>query len=120
MNRHAGMTTLRARLLLLVGAPLLLLLLTETVISYLVGMHSANQVFDSWLLDSAHSIAQEVRDEGDGISFIAADDAVEMFEWDEIDNTYFHIAQLWRFPHNSLHIQRHIRHFGKVLWVVFW
>lgn len=94
MMQRLSATTLRTRLLVLVGVPLLLLLLTETVISYLVGMHSANQVFDSWLLDSAHSIAQEIRDEGDGISFIAAEDAVEMFEWDEVDDTYFHIAHV--------------------------
>ena len=83
--------SLRAYLLVLVAIPLLLLLLAETVVSYLVGMHTANQVFDRWLLDSAHSIAQEVRVDEDGLRFIAAADAVAMFEWDDIDHTYFEI-----------------------------
>ncbi|MEQ8660959.1 MAG: sensor histidine kinase N-terminal domain-containing protein, partial [Gammaproteobacteria bacterium] len=83
--------SLRTHLLVLVAIPLLLLLLVETVVSYLVGMHTANQVFDRWLLDSAHSIAQEVRVDAEGLRFIAADDAVAMFEWDDIDHTYFEI-----------------------------
>ncbi|MCB1749053.1 MAG: sensor histidine kinase [Gammaproteobacteria bacterium] len=83
--------SLRTHLLLLVGIPLLVLLLLETVVSYLVGLHTANQVFDRWLLDSAHSIGQEVRLDGDTLRFIAAADAVDMFEWDDIDDTYFRI-----------------------------
>ena len=85
-------TSLRSRLLLLVGIPLVLLLLIETVISYFVGVYTADHVFDSWLLDSAHSIAHEVREERGELRFIAAEDAIEMFEWDELDETYFHIS----------------------------
>lgn len=81
--------SLRTHLLVLVALPLLLLLLIETVVSYLVSLHTANQVFDRWLLDSAYSIAQEVRADLQGLHFIAADDAIEMFEWDDIDDTYF-------------------------------
>lgn len=83
--------SLRTHVLLLVGIPLLVLLLIETVVSYLVGLHTANQVFDRWLVDSAHSIGQEVRFEDDALHFIAAADAVDMFEWDELDDTYFRI-----------------------------
>lgn len=84
--------SLRGRLLLLVCVPLVLLILSETVISYLIGIHTANQVFDSWLLDSAHSIGQEIREDSNDLHFIAAEDAVEMFEFDEVDDTYFHIS----------------------------
>ncbi|GAB3274420.1 sensor histidine kinase [Parahaliea aestuarii] len=85
---------LRAQLLLLVGGPLFLLLLVETLVSYAIGLHTANQIFDRWLLDSAYSLAHEVqRDDGE-IRFRAEPTAIEMFEWDEFDSVYFHVARL--------------------------
>ncbi|MGA0936294.1 MAG: sensor histidine kinase [Pseudohongiellaceae bacterium] len=86
--------SLRTQLLLLVGGPLLLLLAFESVVSYQIGMHITNQVFDRWLLDSAYSLVQEVKVDDSEISFIADDAAVMAFSWDELDTIHFQIADL--------------------------
>jgi two-component system sensor histidine kinase TctE len=83
--------TLRRRFLLLVGAPLIILLLAETAVSYSIGVDTANQVFDYWLLDSAQSIAQEVRVRNGRLDFVADGEVLEVFEWDELDDTYFRV-----------------------------
>ncbi|WP_116367538.1 sensor histidine kinase [Parahaliea mediterranea] len=85
---------LRAQLLLLVGGPLFLLLLVESLVSYAIGLHTANQIFDRWLLDSAYSLALEVQEDDGKIRFRADPTAIEMFEWDELDSVYFHVAGL--------------------------
>ncbi|WP_250460807.1 sensor histidine kinase [Microbulbifer litoralis] len=89
MNERYG---LRTQLLLLVGGPLFFLLLIEMLVSYGIGLHVTNQVFDRWLLDSAYSLAQEVRRDGDRLVFYADEAAIEVFEWDELDEIYFRVA----------------------------
>ena len=83
--------TLRRRFLILVGVPLIVLLLAETAVSYGIGVNTANQVFDSWLLDSAQSIAQEVRVRDGKLDFVADGEVLEVFAWDELDDTYFQV-----------------------------
>jgi len=83
--------TLRRRFLVLVGVPLIVLLLAETAVSYVIGVNTANQVFDSWLLDSAQSLAQEVRMQDGRLRFIADGEVLEVFEWDELDDTFFQV-----------------------------
>ncbi|MFD1216630.1 MULTISPECIES: sensor histidine kinase [Microbulbifer] len=86
---------LKTVLLLLVGGPLFFLLLIEMLVAYGIGLHVTNQVFDRWLLDSAYSLAQEVRRESDGeLVFHADEAAIEVFEWDELDDVYFRVATL--------------------------
>jgi len=84
--------TLRSQLLLLIGGPLLLLVLIETLVSYRIGSHTANLVFDRWLLDSAYSLGQELEGDDEGVHFRADEYAVSLFEWDEADTVYFRIA----------------------------
>ncbi|MFV8782704.1 sensor histidine kinase [Microbulbifer sp. SA54] len=83
---------LRTQLLLLVGISLFFLFLIETLVSYAIGLHVTNQVFDRWLLDSAYSLAQEVRRDGGRLRFYADKAAIEVFEWDELDQVYFRVA----------------------------
>ncbi len=52
--------SLKRRLLLFVAAPLLAVLVCGGIISYAIGMHYANKVYDRWLLDSARAIGQLV------------------------------------------------------------
>lgn len=84
--------TLRSYFLLLVGVPLLGLLVAETVVSYRIGVNTANQVFDYWLLDSAQTLAAEVRRVDGELRFVAASEAIEMFGWDATDETLFRIS----------------------------
>lgn len=84
--------TLRGQVMLLLSVPLVLLLLIETIVSYALSLNVANAVFDTWLLDAANSIAQEVRVGDAGPRFIADSSAIEVFEWDSLDATYFRIS----------------------------
>lgn len=83
---------LRTQLLLLVGTSLFFLLLIEMLVSYAIGLHVTNQVFDRWLLDSAYSLAQEVRRDDGRLVFYADEAAIEVFEWDELDQVYYRVA----------------------------
>ncbi|WGL17059.1 sensor histidine kinase [Microbulbifer bruguierae] len=91
MNTNLG---LRALLLLLVGGPLFVLLLIETLVTFGIGLHVTNQVFDRWLLDSAYSLAQEVRQENGELVLYADEAAIEVFEWDELDEVYYRVSTL--------------------------
>jgi len=83
---------LRTQLLLLVGGPLLLLMMIQSMVSYLISMHAANLVFDRWLLNAVHSVARDVMME-DGQPYFAADPVtLEVFQWDELDRVHFQIA----------------------------
>lgn len=93
-----GSWSLRSQLLLLVGGPLFVLLLIEMIVSYRIGIHTANLVFDRWLLDSAHSLAQEVRYLDGDIEFIADTPAIEIFEWDDLDDVYYRIDDIEETP----------------------
>ncbi|WP_226661330.1 sensor histidine kinase [Microbulbifer aggregans] len=83
---------LRTQLLMLVGISLFFLFLIEMLVSYAIGLHVTNQVFDRWLLDSAYSLAQEVRRDDGELKFYADKAAIEVFEWDELDQVYFRVA----------------------------
>jgi len=48
--------SLRSQLLLLVGGPFVILLLVEAIVSYRIGLHSANQIYDEWLVDRAEKL----------------------------------------------------------------
>ncbi len=84
--------SLRTQLLLLIGMPLLILLFLEAVVAYRINLHTANVVFDRWLVDSAQSLAQEIRMRDGEILFEADRVALEVFAWDEFDQVYFQLA----------------------------
>ncbi|WP_078084986.1 sensor histidine kinase [Microbulbifer mangrovi] len=85
---------LRSLLLLLVGGPLFVLLLIEMLITFGIGLHVTNQVFDRWLLDSAYSLAQEVRRENGELVLHADEVAIEVFKWDELDEVFYRVSTL--------------------------
>jgi two-component system sensor histidine kinase TctE len=86
-----GALSLRAQLLLLVGGPLFVLLLIEMIVSYRIGIHTANLVFDRWLLEHGHSLAQEVRHLQGNSGLIAQSAVIEVFEWDDLDSVYYRV-----------------------------
>jgi two-component system sensor histidine kinase TctE len=83
---------LRTQLLLLIGGPLLLLMLIESMVSYLISMHAANLVLDRWLLNSVQSIAREVHHVDGRLRFTADPTTLEIFEWDDMDRVHFQVA----------------------------
>ncbi|GAB6046629.1 sensor histidine kinase [Methyloparacoccus murrellii] len=89
MRRRAQ--SLRTQLLLRLSGPLLLVVLLDVAVSYFVALHYANLAYDRWLLDSARSLAQQVKSYRDRITFELPPIAVEVFRWDAMDKTFFKI-----------------------------
>jgi two-component system sensor histidine kinase TctE len=83
--------SLRSQLLRRLIVPVAFLIALNAGFSYYVGSHYANVAFDRWLLDSARSLAQEVKAQHGKVSFELSPTALEVFEWDETDKTYFRI-----------------------------
>lgn len=71
--------------------PVILFITIETALSYFVTLHYANAIYDKWLLDSAYSLAQEVKVKQDKIAVELPNAAQEIFTWDNVDTTFFTI-----------------------------
>lgn len=84
--------SLRSGLLLRLGIVLVLLLTLDAVASYFTALHYANLVYDRWLIDSTRSLAQAVRAEHGLIEFDLPRVALEIFQFDEVDKTYFKVS----------------------------
>jgi two-component system sensor histidine kinase TctE len=84
--------SLRAGLLLRLGIVLVLLLALDGVASYFTALHFANLVYDRWLIDSTRSLAQAVRAEHGLVQFDMPHVALEIFQFDEVDKTYFKVS----------------------------
>lgn len=83
--------SLRAQLLLRLTLPLLVVVILDASVSYFVAMHYADQTYDNWLLDSAKSLAQQVKAYKNKVTFELPPIAVEVFRWDAKDKTFFKV-----------------------------
>ncbi|OAI04370.1 sensor histidine kinase [Methylomonas methanica] len=83
--------SLRAQLLSRLTLPLLVVVILDASVSYFVALHYADQAYDSWLLDSAKSLAQQVKAQKDKVTFELPPIAVEVFRWDAMDKTFFKV-----------------------------
>ena len=83
--------SLRASLLLRLGGALVLLLALDAVASYFTALHFANLVYDRWLIDSTHSLAQALRTTNGQVVFDLPAVGLEVFQFDEVDKTYYRI-----------------------------
>lgn len=92
MAKTQGPVSLRSGLLLRLGVVLVLLLALDAVASYFTAFHFANLVYDRWLIDSTRSLAQAVRAEHGLIQFDLPRVALEIFQFDEVDKTYFKVS----------------------------
>ena len=92
MAKEERPVSLRAGLLLRLGVVLVLLLALDAVASYFTALHFANLVYDRWLIDSTRSLAQAVRAEHGLIQFDLPRVALEIFQFDEVDKTYFKVS----------------------------
>jgi len=84
--------SLRSGLLLRLGIVLVLLLALDAVASYFTALHFANLVYDRWLIDSDRSLAQAVRAEHGLVQFDLPRIALEIFQFDEVDEIYFKVS----------------------------
>ena len=88
--------SLRVGLLARLGLVLVLLLALDAVACYFTALHFANLVYDRWLIDSTRSLAQAVRSEQGRIEFDVPRVALQIFQFDEVDKTYFKIVSARR------------------------
>jgi two-component system, OmpR family, sensor histidine kinase TctE len=80
--------SLRKRLLARLWIPLAGVLLLGALLSFGLAFHFGNVVHDRWLLDSAMTLATQLRDNMGRLSLDIPPSAVEMFEWDAVDRIY--------------------------------
>jgi two-component system sensor histidine kinase TctE len=83
--------SLRAQLLSKLTMPLLVVVILDAAASYYVATHFTNQAYDRWLLDSAKSLVQEVKAHQDHVTFELPPIAVEVFRWDDMDETFYKV-----------------------------
>jgi two-component system sensor histidine kinase TctE len=88
--------SLRTGLLLRLGIILVVMLGLDALACYFTASHFANLVYDRWLIDSTRSLAQAVRTENGRIEFDLPRVALEVFQFDEIDKTYFRVSSVQR------------------------
>jgi two-component system sensor histidine kinase TctE len=75
---------------------LVLLLGLDAAVCYFTSLYFANLVYDRWLIDSTRSLAQAVGSEHGEIQFDLPRVALQIFQFDEVDKTYFKIASARR------------------------
>ncbi|MGR9045380.1 MAG: sensor histidine kinase [Gammaproteobacteria bacterium] len=83
--------SLKSEILFRLIVPVVFFIVVETVLSYFVTLHYADEAYDRWLLDSARSLMQEIRQKNGEVSAEFPPAALEIFKWDDIDKTYFKI-----------------------------
>ena len=84
--------SLRRHLLSRLLPGLLILIVLSAAFSYFLALGFANQAYDRWLLDSAKSLATQVKLQNGKAVFALSREALEVFEWDEIDKTYYRVS----------------------------
>jgi two-component system sensor histidine kinase TctE len=92
----AARFSLRRRLLWRLLLPLSALLVLSGFVSYWLSLHYADSVYDGWLYDSAHSLAQQVRPGISGATLDLPAAAEHVFSWDDTDTTYYSIVTATR------------------------
>jgi two-component system sensor histidine kinase TctE len=86
--------SLKTGILLRLIVPLIFFILLESILSYFVTLHYVDKTYDGWLLDSARSLAQEIKVIEAGITVELPPAALEIIKWDDMDKTYFKISSL--------------------------
>jgi len=84
--------SLKTEMLFRLVIPLIFFVIVDAVLSYFVTLHYVDQAYDRWLLDSARSLAQEVKVRAGKVVVELPPAALEIFKWDEQDKTYFKIV----------------------------
>jgi two-component system sensor histidine kinase TctE len=88
MNKNRSLKT---EILFRLVIPLVFFVAVDTVLSYFVTLYYVDQAYDRWLLDSALSLTQEIKMRDGKATVELPPAALEIFNWDELDKTYFKI-----------------------------
>lgn len=91
MNGNRG-PSLRRHLITRLAYPLLTLMLIDAGFSYYFALQFANSAYDYWLLDSARSLAAQVKSVDGRASLNLPKEALEVFEFDVRDRVVYQVA----------------------------
>lgn len=87
---------LRRDLSLRLMLPMLAIVALTGLLGVMTARRLVDQVFDRWLLDSAHALAHQVRNSGGIATVDLSPSAVAILAFDEIDRTSFNVTQVGR------------------------
>lgn len=91
-QRSVNDRSLRVGLLSWLMPVLVLLLALDALACYLTALHFANLVYDRWLVDDTRSLASALRTENGETQFDVPRVALQIFQFDETDRTFFKIV----------------------------
>jgi len=81
--------SLRRQLLVHLAVPLLIVLALGAAGGMIIARHIGYLVHDQWLLDSAMTLAAQVKTNGAQVALELTPEAIQMFEWDRVDRIYW-------------------------------
>ncbi len=90
----ANNKSLKSGILFRLLIPILLFIILESVLSYFVTLHYVDETYERWLLDSANSLAQEIKVRHAKVLVELPIPALEIVRWDDLDKTYFKITSV--------------------------
>lgn len=85
MNNAPSRFSLRRRLLVRLWGPLHFVLIVGALGAIWLAKHVASVVYDRWLYDSAMTLAQQIKHDGERSTLTLPRAVVEMLEWDSVD-----------------------------------
>lgn len=83
--------SLRGQLLRHILVPLLAVLLIGSLIIFAIARHISNEIHDQWLLDSAMTLAQQLKMRDGRIALNLPASAMEMFHFDRVDRIFHEV-----------------------------
>jgi two-component system sensor histidine kinase TctE len=85
-------SSLRRDLVIRLAGAIVILLVLDSIACYFTAAHFANLIYDRWLVDSARSLSKAIRIEGNRAVFALSNIALDVFQYDEVDRTYFRVT----------------------------
>lgn len=84
--------SLKSGILAKLIVPLILIITADAVLSYFITLHHVDHTYDSWLLDTARALGQEIKIRDNQVVVELPLAALEIVKWDQWDKTYFKIT----------------------------
>ena len=110
MSRPSASASLRRKLIVQLALPLLGLFIVDGALSFWAARRYADRVYDRWLVDSAQTLAQQVRLTAGQAAFNIPRVAQEMFEYDAEDRVLFRVEGAQSGVIGGRDVPRHGRH----------
>lgn len=83
--------SLRSQLLRQILVPLLAVLLVGSLINFAIARHISTLVHDQWLLDSAMTLASQIKPNNGEVALDLSESAIKMLHWDRVDRIFHEV-----------------------------